>query len=112
MQSTRRMFDESNISEQTHQINLESFPNRLKISFVDLLITERSPHDQLLIIYYNEYKKSRLFSFEHLCRTMDEIVDIPINRLILKYKNNGDWDLSNVPRNKLKYINNHLLVKI
>ncbi len=111
MSSHQKMFDESNITEETHKKILELFPSRLKLKLTDILGRERSPHDQLLIIYYNEYNESKLFSFEHLCRVMDDIVDVPINKLIQKYRNTGDWDLSAVPKNKQKYICNHMLVK-
>lgn len=103
------MLDESNISEQTYASNLEEFPNRLKIRFIELLRVERTAHDQLLVIYYNENKLNRLFSFEHLCRTINDIVEIPINKIITKYRKTGEWDLSDVSQNKLELIVERML---
>lgn len=103
------MLNESNISEQTYISNLEEFPNQLKIRFIELLRVERTAHDQLLAIYYNEHKLNRLFSFEHLCRIINDLVEIPINKIINKYRKTGKWDLSDVSQNKLELIVERML---
>lgn len=104
------MFDESNISQQTHEFNLDKFPSNFKLSVADLLTFDKTNHDQIMVVYYNDYKSSRLFSFEHLCRIVNDITDIPVNKLIAMYRRTGIWDLSEIPEFKLSYIIGKMLM--
>lgn len=104
------MFDETNISQQTHEANLNTFPVNFRLSIADLLASDESNHNQIMVIYYNDYKNNRLFSFEHLCRTINNITDVPINKLIAVYRKTRNWDISEIPEFKLSRIVEKMLV--
>jgi hypothetical protein len=103
------MINESDVSDETFSANLVSFPAVMKIRIIKLIGTERTAHDQMLVIYYNKNKNNRLFSFEHLCSLANDIIDIPINKLISKYRKTGEWDLTDIAKNKLQYIVEEML---
>lgn len=103
------MFDESNISSETHKTILSKFPCKYKSSISDLLVNEQSIHDQLFVIYYDRNHNNVMFSFEHLCRTINEITDIPINKIIKRYRRTSEWSLLEIRDKKLEFIVEKLL---
>lgn len=103
------LLDETNISQETHNAILAKFPMKYKIPIVHLLMNDRSRHDQIFIIYYNDFKDNLLFSFEHLCRVLNDITDIPINRIIARFRQNNEWSLSEITADKLEFIVEKLL---
>ncbi len=86
-----------------------SFPNNCKLSLIQLLSSNSNLNDQVLAIYYNDYKLDPLFSFEHLCDIINDITIIPIDLLMKNYEKSGKWDLNIIPAFKLDFIISRML---
>lgn len=97
------------ITEDTHGYNLSSFPDSLKISKSHLISGNFDLHDQLLVIYYNKFKKDRVFSFEHLCGIACETIGISLRKAIAKFRKTGEWNIKAIGDRKILYLMNSLL---
>ncbi len=93
----------------SNSLSKSSFPDNCKLSLIELLFSNNNLNDQILAIYYNDYKLDPLFSFEHLCNVINNIINIPVDLLIENYKKSGKWDLNIIPAFKLDFIVSSML---
>lgn len=103
------VISETCVSQQTYLANLDSFPKTLKLSYANAIQSDKPEYDKILIIYYNDFLKNKLFSFEHLCFELNKISEIPAHKLIQNYKKTGQWNLSGISANKINYLLEKLL---
>lgn len=88
---------------------MDSYPPTLKISLSEMIEKNLSIYDQLIVIYYNKFKDSEMFSFEHFCDILSLKCKISINSLIKKFKKTENWNIKQLNQRKVTYFINLLL---
>lgn len=91
------------------QANLDLFPPRLMVNISEIINGNFDEYDQILIIYYNKYKTSEDFSFEHLCRILTKYSNVSIMRIINSHRINNDWNLKSVNLRIINYVSEKIL---
>ena len=90
--------------------NNMDFPSVLKKDLSDLICANYTEEQQLFVIYYNKYKNSRNFSFEHLCRIINHTTDTLVLNLISSYRSTLKWDLKQLNIRTINHVISVLLL--
>ena len=95
--------------DESKDTNHSTFPQALKITTSEILVKKLNLHDQLLVIYYNKYKSSKVFSFEHLCEIAAVYLKTQMKKFIYKFRETNKWDVHQLGERRISYLINLLL---
>jgi hypothetical protein len=87
----------------------ETFPEHLKMDEHKMLYNKNNIYNEVLKVYYNEYKNTSHFSFDHLCYIINKITGASVNKVLDDYHISKKWNLRRLEKRYIEYVIQYLI---